>query len=80
MGLVTAGMEVPDLRGADLKKIPEMVDKVRERVIDKKNNKIEQCESCKAMKRGGKPYDTTGKKTNPKDIEQVPIEKFHENN
>jgi RHS repeat-associated protein len=47
------------------------VEKVKER-------QIEQCESCRAFKQGGKEIDTTGKGIKPNDIKQVPIKKFHQ--
>ncbi|HVX01278.1 MAG TPA: RHS repeat-associated core domain-containing protein [Candidatus Babeliaceae bacterium] len=77
MSLVMVGMKVPDLKGADPKKIPELVDKYRKAKIYERDNKVEQCESCKAFKQGGKIIDTTGKGIKPKDIKQVPIEEFH---
>ena len=77
MSLVMVGMKVPDLKGADPKKIPELVDKWRKEEIRKKQNEVEQCESCKAFKKDGKEYDTTGKGTNPSDIKKVPLKEFH---
>jgi RHS repeat-associated protein len=78
IGLVEVGMKVPDLKNADPKKIPEIVNKYRKEEIRRKNNKVEQCESCKSFKKDGKSYDTLGQGVKSSDIKQVPIEKFHQ--
>jgi len=78
MSLVTLGMKVPDLKGAEVKKIPQIVDKWRKESIRKKENEVEQCESCKTFKKDGKAYDTSGKKVKSSDIKQVPLNKFHQ--
>ena len=70
------GMKVPDLTGADPKKIPELVDKWRQQQISKKDKEVEQCESCGNFKKNGIKYDTTGEGTDPSDIKQVSLEKF----
>ena len=41
-------------------------------------NEVQQCESCKSFKQGGKEIDTTGKGIKPSEIKQVPLTKFHE--
>ena len=72
------GMKLPDLRGADPKKIPELIDKARKEEIRRLEHQVEQCESCGMIKKNGKPIDTTGQNLLPKDIKRISLEKFHE--
>ncbi len=78
MDMAMLGMKLPDLRGADPKKIPELIDKARKEEIRRLEHQVEQCESCGMIKKNGKPIDTTGQNLLPKDIKRISLEKFHE--
>lgn len=77
MGLVMTGMEVPDLKGADLDKIPEFLEKIRQTKTPDRDGVIFECETCGEMKQGEKKKDTAGTGVNPSKIKKIPFNEYH---
>jgi hypothetical protein len=76
MSLVMVGMKIPDLKGADPSKIPDIVDKWRKEEI-RKSEKVLDCQGCDQFKKNGFPFDTTGKGLKPWDFKSVSPNDFH---
>lgn len=75
--LIALGMELPELRGADPEKIPELVEKAKDMYLDRRMHRVDQCEACGEFSRDGKPYDTSGKKIKPEDIRKRKFDDYH---
>lgn len=75
--LIAVGMELPELRGADAERIPELVEKSKNMYLDGRMNRVDQCEVCGDFKKNGKPYDTSRQNLKPSDIRKRKREEFH---